>query len=251
MTANTPGNLILDIFGAIELRGDSLIGGDAIIAPTSNVQSAVGSTFAVGGQASVFGPSIQLTRGTFSSSTLRFFTSGPVNISAIGDIVIAGNASHRAGNLRLTSTGSISNLPGATLDVDSPSQPGSLRLRAQGDITLGTNPGDRLTFNNLNFQTPGTVTINALFDQPQNQGRIFLYGLGNNRAMARELRLTTNVDVLDGTNTTLEVTDFLEISGRNIFLGDTDTDCLSVPDDANFITSQNAPVVTTDPSCPS
>lgn len=251
VTANTPGNLILDIFGAIELRGDSLIGGDAIIAPTSNVQSAVGSTFAVGGQASVFGPSIQLTRGTFSSSSLRFFTSGPVNISAIGDIVIAGNASHRAGNLRLTSTGSISNLPGATLDVDSPSQPGSLRLRAQGDITLGTNPGDRLTFNNLNFQTPGTVTINALFDQPQNQGRIFLYGLGNNRAMARELRLTTNVDVLDGTNTTLEVTDFLEISGRNIFLGDTDTDCLSVPDDANFITSQNAPVVTTDPSCPS
>lgn len=250
VTANTPGNLILDVVGAVELSGDSQIGGDAIIAPTSNLVGAAGSSFIVGGQASVFGPSIQFTRGTFASETLRFFTSGPVNISAVGDIVFAGNASHRAGNLRLTSTGSISNLPGASLDVDGPTEPRSIRLRAQGDITLGANPNDRITFDNLNFQTPGVVTINAIFDQPQNQGRIFIFGRDENRTSASEFRLTTNVDVVDGTNTISEITDFLEISALNIILGDTDSDCLSIPADAIFNTSQDAPDVTTDPTCP-
>lgn len=240
VNVTTSGNLTLGLNGQTSLVGANTIGGNALIAATGRVQLAGSSSFSAGGQTSVFGSSILLSQGSFSTETLRFGSGGSVNIVQYNDIVLAEQTLHSAGDLFLQSAGSISGLDGAQLSVGS-----SLRLRAAGDVDL-----DVTRLRSLNFQSAGNVTINALFDSPTNQERIFLFGVGANRVFANGFSLTTNVDVRDGATAFIEVDEFMEIFARNIVLGDSDVDCLAIPADAVFNTSQNAPNVTTNPTCP-
>ena len=126
-------------------------------------------------------------------------------------------------------------------------------MTANSDVTLGANASDTINFDNLNFSALGNVDITANFANPNTDSSIFIFGTDNNPNTANELRLTTNVDVFDGTNAVIDVDEFIRVESRNLVLGDTDTDCVMLPDDTRmheFVTTDGPAAVFADASCP-
>jgi hypothetical protein len=60
--------------------------------------------------------------------------------------------------------------------------------------------------------------------------------------------LTTNANVRNGTETVIVVDDILRMTARSITLGDSETDCIMLPEDRMFMTTNGA-FVTLDESC--
>ena len=223
------------------------------------------SFFTTAGNTQIFGSSINL--GDLDApvsagepgdifnigGTLRFGSGGTVSIAENGNIVLAGETTHTANVLTLEAignqdfVGSINNLAGAELTVS-----GNMFLTATSNINLGQNDSDLINFENLNFSANGNVTIDAFYEDENNP--FFLFGTENNPNTASQLRLTTNVDVLDGTNAVIDIDEFIRIEARNITLGDTDTDCVMLPSVAANVqfetSSETAANVETNATCP-
>ena len=233
------------------LTGESLVDGQLILVSESGgISDSSSSNLSVGSLTS-FIASTDILIGDdnadlFETSSVRFNADGNVNITHNGNLLLGANNLSMAAEISLTAlatkteTGMISNLDGSILE-----SLGDLTLSAAADIDLGNAAGDSIVFNDLNFNSPGNVNIVTDFASPEDS--FFLFGTNT----ADELRLSTNVDVMDGTNAALIVGSFIEISARNITLGDTDTDCVVLPDVAsqNFITTDQAADITEGGDC--
>lgn len=264
VNVSTGGNVVIDEDSSVVLTGGSFVGGNSVIVADGTVSDSNQSLFNTGGNLQVFGTAIQLgdlgapaepgAEGDIFNigGTLRFGSGGNVEITENGNIVLAGNTTHSANVLSLTAignddaAGSINNLAGADLNVT-----GNMFVTATSNINLGQNVGDEINFGNLNFNSAtGNVTIDAIFEDENNS--FFIFGTDNNPNAANELRLTTNVDVFDGTNAVIDVDDFIRVEARNITFGDTDTDCVMLPGDqasVQFVTTGADASVVTDVSC--
>ena len=260
LTLVTPGDAAVEQTGAMFLTGTSTVGGNLGLVTDGSIGDSNTSNLTVGGLASFEGSSILLgdlelptvnepLGDFFDVGTLQFNSAGNVDITQDGDMLLAGNANHTANELRLSAIGNlvdfgrIQNGIGADLRAQ-----GNLFLTALDSIDLGVNPADVVNFDNLNFNSPSTVNISATFADSENG--FFIFGTSNSPNTASDLVLTTNVDVRDGTNAVIDISASLEVNARNIILGDTDTDCLMVPENAQFNTTDSAAEVTTDDNCP-
>lgn len=265
VTLTTNGNATLDQDSRIFLTGNSFVGGNVVLVADGAVEDSSQSFFRADGDALIFGTEIDLgdldapvdagdPGDVFSVGRLRFGSGGDVSISHNGNLVLMGDSDHSANVLRLTATsslteaGTISNEAGANLFAQ-----GNFFVTANSDVTLGANASDTINFDNLNFSALGNVDITANFANPNTDSSIFIFGTDNNPNTANELRLTTNVDVFDGTNAVIDVDEFIRVESRNLVLGDTDTDCVMLPDDTRmheFVTTDGPAAVFADASCP-
>jgi hypothetical protein len=260
VTFNTDGDVLIGEDDEILLTGSSFVGGNLGLNANGSLTDSNMSFLTVAGRGLFVGTSITLgdlpaptmqnpDGDILSTGSLRFFSTGDVDITHNGDVVLEGNATHLAVELVLIAgadmaeVGNITNDPGVTVMVI-----GNMFLESGGDILLGANPTDVINFDNLNFSALGSMTITAMFANPASS--FFIFGTSNNPNAADELRLVTNVDVLDGVNAVIMVDTFCRIEARNIVLGDTATDCVIVPAMAEFITTDMPPDVTTNVVCP-
>ena len=234
VNVSTPGLLVLDLDGGIDLIGTNNVGATALVIADGNLRQFSGTLNVAGQTTTLIGSRISATG--LSTNTLRFVSSGSVNITHNGDLRFS-TSTNSADNAFFRSTGSISNSNG-NLNITN-----SLRLRAQNDIFLAAG-----RIGSLNFQTPGSVTI---FSQASSNNNLFVFGSGDNRNQAREFRLDTSANVRDGINTIIEVDELFEIDTDGIVvLGESMTDCLAIPADAVFNASNGNSNVTIDSSCP-
>ncbi len=258
-TLGTTGNAQLSQDNAILFTSNSFVVGNLFVSTAGAIADSSFSRLNIMGAATFIGSAITLGDSPdptepngmgdiFNAGTLTIVSPGNVDITENSSIVLAGSTMQTANVLSLTSTGdmngvgTISNLPGAMLSVAS-----NLFVTAIGNITLGADASDSINFDNLNFNTAGNVDITAIF--ADEESGFFIFGTSNNPNVAAELRLTTNVDVRDGTNAVIVVDNFIRIDARNIILGDTDTDCIMIPENGEFVTTQNPAEVTVNETC--
>ena len=251
LTVNTTEDAVIVQNNDVLLTGVSNVGGQFIvvsgnggIADSNTSSLTVGSlTSFIASTGILIGDDVE---NLFESASIRFETDGNVNITQNGDLQLGANNLSMAAEISLTAlatkteSGSITNLEGSTLESI-----GDLIVNAAGDINLGNSIGDSVTFDDLNFNSPGNVNIVTDFVSPEES--FFLFG--SNTAI--DLRLSTNVDVMDGTNAELIVSAFIRIAARNITLGDSEFDCVLLPDaiSQEFITSDQAADVTEGGDC--
>ena len=255
------GDVRINENGDIILVGDSFVGGDLLVfAEEGTIADAgnsfltvVGQGFFIGREGIVLGDLPVSLDGDgptdfFDVGSLRFLSAvADASFTVDGDIVLTGESNTMTLRLQAngneTDTGTISNEEGVDLNVA-----GNLLLTAIGDIDLGSNPTDSINFDNLNFNSLADVAIAAEFEDEEDS--IFIFGTTNNPNQAASFDLTTNVDVFDGTNAVIEVDEFFRIAARNIVLGDTETDCVDIPEGAIFETTSGVQFsVLTDESC--
>ena len=256
------GNTTINENDDVVLAGISRVGGDLIVNSVGgSISDADQSFLTTAGQGSFFAPTgivlgdlddadvLGDPGDSFDVGTLQVISDfGDVEITQNGDIVFSGE--NRSLDMRLNATGNagdvgvITNEPGVNLEVL-----GNLFLNSIGDVDLGFGLSDSINFDNLNFNSLADVAIIAAFEDEEDA--IFIFGTSNNPNQAAEFRLTTNVDVFDGTNAVIEVDEFFRIEARNINLGDSETDCLMIPVEAEFETSSGNPAnIETDEVCP-
>lgn len=259
---NTPGNAIVDLESNVFLTGNANVGGNVLVVSDGSIVDGNQSFFNSGGNAQFFGANITLgdmdapisagePGDLFSvGGTLRFGSGGAVSIAENGNILLAADT-QTASVLNLTSIatdvqqGTINSQDDTTVTVQ-----GNLFVTASANINLGQGDNDSVNFANLNFNANGNVNINAIFEDPNNS--FFIFGTSNNPNAASELRLTTNVDVFDGTSAVIDIDEFVRVEARNITFGDTDTDCVMLPSLAannEFVTTDGAPSIITDATC--
>ena len=234
LTLNSVAGATVSQNSDVLLTGDSNIGGSLVLLSGQGqvgegvILDSATSSLTVGSRANFFA-SENITIGDnagdlFEADTLTFDSAGIVNITQNGNIALGSDNDHSGGDVTLTAlatgtdAGTIVNQEGSTLVTT-----GTLSLSAASDINIGNAVGDFLVFDNLNFNTSGNVDLVTDFQSPESGFTIF----GSNSA--NELRLTTNVDVEDGNAATLVVDSFIQVTARNIVLGDTDDDCVDLP----------------------
>ena len=262
LTVFTNGDARINANGNVILAGTSFVGQDlGVFAEGGVVVDADNSFLTVVGQGTFVGPAgidlgdlpestqnDELPIDFFDVGTLRLVSSGSdTDVIVDGDIVLTGVNNSATTRLQAigneAESGSITNEAGVELNVA-----GNLFLTSTGDIDLGSDPTDSINFDNLNFNSLADIAIAAEFEDENDS--IFIFGTSNNPNQAASFDLTTNVDVFDGTNAVIEVADFFRIAARNVVLGDTETDCVSIPVDAVFETLSGSPFnVTTNESC--
>ena len=255
----TPGDATFTEDDSTLLGGQTFVGGDLNIESIGDIQDSQSSFINVIGTGTFVGNNIILgdLAGVESGEAdvdnlvlgmLSFRGNGDVEITENNSIIIAPDSINTGNTVRLTSRGdtfgfgSIFNLAGASLIAN-----GDLHLEAINGISLGANPEDVINFDNLNFQASEAVNITAIFEDVEDE--FFIFGTGSNGNKAGQLRINTNVDVRDGTFAEIEVDEFMRIEARGITLGDTDDDCLMIPEDAIFVTEDLGAQVETDDDC--
>lgn len=258
-TFKTPGNVVFTEDASVLLGGSTFVGGNMDIAANGNIQDSQNSFINVLGRASFAGNDIilgDLPGVNSGEPAVDNFTVGPIQFTATGDVDITENSTialatetiNTGQTVRLSSVGDaqgngdITNLSGSSLLAS-----GNLHVDAVGGISLGAMAGDVINFDNLNFRAAEEVNITAIFADVSDE--FFIFGSGANKNAASELRLNTNVDVKDGTFAVIEIDEFMRVEARNITLGDSDDDCLIIPDDAIFITSDQPAQVTSNIIC--
>ena len=259
VTFSTPGDARFTEDSDVMLGGSTFVGGELDIFTFGDIEDGSHSFLNVIGNARFWADNITLGDlagvnsgesevDNFMVGTLHFIADSDVEITENSSITLAPETVSSGQTVRLTSkgdssgVGDITNAAGSQLMAA-----GNLHLDAVGSVDLGSDAADTINFDNLTFRSGDEVRITAIFADVTDE--IFIFGSGNNRNTASEFRLTTNVDVKDGTFAQIAIDDFMQVEARNIILGDTDDDCLMIPDDAIFITEDEAAQVTSNNDC--
>lgn len=153
--ANTgAGNVLIDETNGLNLAGLNVAGGTATINAASALTNGAGATLSVSGNASFSGTTVTLGNqagDNLSFGSLTFNSTGAAIIDLNNATALSGAST--ASSLTFTSTGAITSVAGASLNVAN-----DATLNAPS-IDLGNQAGDAINFGTLNVTSTGAVNI--------------------------------------------------------------------------------------------
>lgn len=154
LTNTGAGNVVIDEANALNIVGLNVANGSATINATGALSNSAAAIVTVSGNASFAGSTIAL--GDQAGDNLSF---GSLTFNSAGAVIIdLNNATALSGastgdSLLFNSTGAITNLAGASLNVAN-----AATLNA-ASVALGSQAGDAINFGTLNFNSAGAVSI--------------------------------------------------------------------------------------------